>query len=199
MFDQKPSGPRGIFAKATSAHQDPRTLELLALKRELDLTPLQRTVHIGTFGFPSSLVPYHHGSGSILARGDHSFKIRIFDGVLFGLHCKPLHCRIERGALRDSPGKEHPAPFQAKIVVQIRGHMFLHNVNKRSLPLLLAVARPRWLGRHIEFAFFPVFLKFHISSLCAAFSSRAPWLLSSIATPFLEFSRSVQGFSSAQS
>ena len=83
-------------------------------------------------------------------------KFGILDGMIFHLHREALHGRIERGALRHGPGEKYAAPFQTKIIMQVRGHVFLHNVSKRLFPLMLGFVRTRRLRCCIEPALLPV-------------------------------------------
>src|ERR1017187_247394 len=186
MLDQKPSGSSRILTKASRADQDPQTLEFFPLKCELNLSILQRFVHIGSFRLPGSLVPQHHYSRSIFAGRDYSLKFGILDGMIFRLHREALYRRIERGTFRDCPREENTAPLQTKIVMQMRGDVLLHNVNQRVISLLLHIACAARLWCRAEVTLLAVLFEFHmklaqIRCLISKKASRSGFAFASVA------------------
>src|ERR1035441_5419867 len=128
LLDEQPVG-FGLGAAGAAMHADerPLSLELRAVKDELQRARAQAGVNVGVGGLrlPRALVPDHHGAAAVLALGDDAFEAAVLHGVVFDLHGEALVGDDVAGALGDGPGFEHAVPAQSEVVVQMRSGMLL--------------------------------------------------------------------------
>src|ERR1700730_16834096 len=82
VLDQQPGGSSRVAPVPTSADQDPRAPELLAVESELQIALLQRSRYVLLVRRPSSLIPQHHRTSSVLTCGDHALEARVLDRVI---------------------------------------------------------------------------------------------------------------------
>ena len=112
-------------APSAGAHQHPRSFELVAVERELQVALLQRRIDIVDFRRPGALVPQHHDAGAVAFRDD-SFERAVLDRMILDVHRQPLRLRIERRSLRHRPRQQHAVVLEPEVVVQVAGEMLLH-------------------------------------------------------------------------
>ena len=74
---------------------------------------------------PGSVVPDHDGAAAVFAFGDRAFELAVLQRMVFDLDGQALFRRIEAGAFWDGPAYEDAVHFEAEIVVQARGVVFL--------------------------------------------------------------------------
>ena len=67
---------------------------------------------------------------SVLTLWNHSAEVSIGKGMILNLDGQALHRRVHGRLLRHRPTLEHAFRFQAKIVVQTGGMMFLHDKDR---------------------------------------------------------------------
>ena len=77
--------------------------------------------------------------------------------MIFNLHGEPLVSRIERGSFWDGPGLQNSIEFQAKIIMQARGAVHLHD---EAMTRFLLKLRGR-LGSGLKTALAFVFIERH--------------------------------------
>lgn len=133
MLDEEPVLLAAATVTAPGPHQHPRSFQLLAMERKFQIAFLQRLVDMGYLGCPSAAIPQHHRCAAVLWFRNDAFKITVLNRMILDTSCEAFHGGIERRTLRNSPGKQHSAPFQSKIIVQVGGLVFLHNVQKVTL------------------------------------------------------------------
>ena len=131
VLDQQPAGFRSA-AEASRADQRPRALQLVAVEGELQITLAQGGVHVRHLRCPGAAVPQHHDAGAVSLR-DHALEGPVGEGVILGLHRQPLVGRVDGWPLGNGPRQQHAVPFEAQVVVQVRGEVLLHGKEQRPL------------------------------------------------------------------
>ncbi|MHC2386025.1 hypothetical protein ACVIHB_000841 [Bradyrhizobium liaoningense] len=146
MLDQEPVGALAAGAVVAHAHQDPASMQLLAVQGELQIALLEAGFRI--IRFPRAAVPQHHRAAAILPFRNRAFEIAIVERMVFHLDRQPLVVRIEGGSFRHRPGLEHAVEFEPEIVVQAAGVVLLDH----EAPLLRwrDCGFARWLRRLSE-------------------------------------------------
>ena len=72
-------------------------------------------------------VPKHDGAGAIVAGGNGAFEFAIIDGVIFDFDGEPAVAVFRGKTFGHGPGFQDAVHFEAEIVVQAGGIMFLHD------------------------------------------------------------------------
>src|SRR5215469_1361899 len=102
MLNQKPWFRLLAFVAARS-DQNPGTPQLPAMESEFEFPFSQRSAHILGVRRPITLVPDHYRAASILTLRNYTFKVSVLSRMIFHLHRKPFHRRIERRPLGKRP------------------------------------------------------------------------------------------------
>ena len=111
-------------AAALRAHQGPAAAQLVTVQVEQQLAALEagaRLVHL----LPRAAVPHDDRAGPVVALRDHSLEIGVLERMVLDHDRHALFLRIERGAARNRPGREHALHFEAEVVVQAAGSVLL--------------------------------------------------------------------------
>src|SRR5215471_6954542 len=128
MLDQQPASALAIELGASHAHQHPAALEPLSVEREFQLALAQgfgrrqRTLDV-----PVAAIPQLHCATTVLSLGDISFEIPVVERVILHLDREALVVWIEGWAFCHRPGLKDAVEFEAQIVMQATGSMFLNN------------------------------------------------------------------------
>ena len=109
---------------AAGPHQHPRSFQLVAVQRELQVALLQRRIHVVDFRRPRAAVPEHHDAGAVAFRDD-AFELAVVERMILDVHREPLGLRIERRALRHRPRQQHAVVLEPEVVVQVAGEVLL--------------------------------------------------------------------------
>ena len=109
---------------AAGPHEHPRSLQLVAVQRELQVALLQRRVDVVDFGRPRAAVPEHHDAGAV-AFGNDALELAVLERMILDVHRQPLGLRIERRPLRHRPRQQHAVVLEPEVVVQVAGEMLL--------------------------------------------------------------------------
>ncbi len=125
MLDQQPLWFSRVAAGRT--HQHPAPLQFFAGESEFDFTRAVCRLGIAVFGNPVAAVPDHDGAAAVLALGNGSFEVGVFDRVIFDLDRQTFLRGVEAGTLGDRPAFERAAHLQAKVVMQVAGGVLLHD------------------------------------------------------------------------
>ena len=162
MLDEEP-GRLLRRAPAFRPHENPRALELLALKGELQVALRERRIHVGSLRCPRAPVPDHHRAAAVFAGRDDSFKGRVFPRVVLDVGGHAFDGRIDRRSLRNGPRKEHAGPFEPEVVVEGRRPVLLDDVGESPArrAALRGSLRSCGLLRHAEAALSAIFLEGH--------------------------------------
>src|SRR5437588_10491004 len=129
------------------------------MESEFQISFTKSSVDIGNFGSPGASIPKHDGAASIFAFRNYAFERAVVEWMIFYLRREALYGRIERRPLGHGPGQEHAAPLQAKIVVQIRGCMFLDDVQQVGFRGGLRLGSTARFRRDFEISFLLIFLE----------------------------------------
>ena len=126
MLDQQPVRPLATLTVVADPHQHEAALQPLSFKGKLEValgeSLLGRPV---AFRLPVAAVPEHDRAAAILAFGNRAFEVTIVQRVVFHLHGQALVLGIERRSLGHSPGLEDAVEFEAQVIMEPRGVMFL--------------------------------------------------------------------------
>ena len=76
-------------------------------------------------GFERAAVPDHDGAAAVLALGDGAFEIDVGDGMILDVDGEAAVAFFVGHALRHGPGFEGAADFEAEVVVEAGGGVFL--------------------------------------------------------------------------
>ncbi len=127
LFDEQPV-VLTFFSEAVALHayERPVAVQLLTVKDEFQLSRAQAFVDVG-HRLPRPLIPHHHRAPAILSLGDRAFEAAVFDGMVFHLDGQTLVRNYIAGAFRDGPALQNAAPAKAKVVMQARGRVLLHD------------------------------------------------------------------------
>src|SRR5215472_4151824 len=79
--------------------------------------------------------------------------------MIFDLRGQPLCRGIERWPFGDGPGKQKATPFETKIIMQVRGLMFLNHELEIALRRSISRMPPLGLLRHFKIPLAPVLLQ----------------------------------------
>ncbi len=123
----------------------PATLEFLTVKLEVELALLQAFVRIADRR-PRAPIPNDDGAAAVFAFGDRSFKIGVFQRVVFDGDREPLFAGDQARAPSHRPTLQNAVQRQAEIVVQ-PGRVVL--LNDEDVAHLVRRA-PSRLGRRRE-------------------------------------------------
>ena len=126
LVQQEPlllAGPVGV-----PSHQDQPAAEFVTVHVGVQLA--RRDGGGGVIGgvrFPGSAVPDDDVTAAVLAGRDHPFEVQVLDRVVFDVHGRALHGRVQRRSPGDGPAHEHAADFEPEVVVQPAGSVQLHH------------------------------------------------------------------------
>src|SRR5260370_33755467 len=115
MIDEQPTGAFRAAEAGLGTNQDPRSTKLFSMESEFKISVTKSSVDIRNFGSPSTSIPEHDGTASILAFRNYAFERAIIERMIFHLRGEALHRRIERRSLGHSPGQQHAAPLEAEV------------------------------------------------------------------------------------
>src|SRR5690606_33240314 len=101
-------------------------LHALALEHEFEVALLEALMRVAD-RFPGALVPEHHRAAAILALGDGSFEVAIVERMVLDADGEALVGGVGGGPLGHGPALEYAIEFQAEIVVETGGVVFLHD------------------------------------------------------------------------
>ena len=127
MFDEEPAAiavPTRAGIPPAGAHEHPRSLQLVAVERELEIALLQRGVDVVGLRRPRADVPQHDDAGAV-AFGNHALEFAVRDRMILGHHREPLRLRIERRPFRNGPRQEDAVVLEPEVVVEMAGEMLL--------------------------------------------------------------------------
>src|SRR5262245_38484123 len=128
--------------------------ELLAVELELEVTFAETTERISQ-RCPRAAVPDEHGAAAVLALRDDSLEPAVFDGMVLDLHGEPFLGGVETRSLRDGPALQDSIHLEAKIVMEPRGGVLLHD-EAQLAALRAASCGTRGLGGAAKVALSPV-------------------------------------------
>ena len=77
-------------------------------------------------------VPDGDLAAAVLRLGDGALERAVFERVVLGLHGEPVHVGLERRALGDGPGHQHPGVLEAEVPVQAGGVVLLDHEHRRA-------------------------------------------------------------------
>lgn len=119
---------------AATLHEDqrPRTVQLLAMQSELQISACNL---VEAIFLPDELkhasIPQHDASCAIVALRDIALKIAIAEWMILHHGREVFLRRIERWALWHGPRFQRACDLQAKVVVEVRGVVPLHEESPR--------------------------------------------------------------------
>ena len=120
-FDQQ---PLLLLARQMGAKQAPAAAELFALQFETQAPAF--VVFPGVaFGQPQAPVPDDHVTGAVVPLGNVAFETGVVQRVILDVHGQAFHAGIEGWPLGNRPAFQGAIEFQAKVVVQVAGVVFL--------------------------------------------------------------------------
>src|SRR5260370_28150866 len=128
MIDEQPTGAFRAAEAGLGTNQDPRSTKLFSMESEFQISVTKSSVDIRNFGSPSTSIPEHDGTASILAFRNYAFERAVVERMIFHLRSQSFYGRIERRSLGHGPGQKHAAPLQPEVVMQIRRCMFVNDV-----------------------------------------------------------------------
>ena len=117
LLDQHPLFRGVAAALALEAEQVPGAAQLVAAQLEVELAaahPLLRILE----RHPQAAVPDDHGTGAVVAFGDHALEVGVLDRMVLDFHRQALLVDVVRRPLRHGPRQQHAAEFEAEVVVQ---------------------------------------------------------------------------------
>ena len=83
-------------------HEHPTAAELFAVEVEFKLAVFQAGVRVAD-GRPRAAVPYDHLAGTVLAVGDLTLKLGVFNWMVLDFDRQTLLAGVERRAFGDCP------------------------------------------------------------------------------------------------
>ena len=123
LLDQQPVLP--LLARlALHAHEMPAAAELLPVQFEFQMALGIAFVGV-THRRPGAAIPDDDGAAAIFALGDRALEIAIGERVVLHMHGEPLVARHQARAPCHRPAFQDTIHFQAQVVVQARGIVFL--------------------------------------------------------------------------
>ena len=164
VLDEEPRGPCLARPVTARADEGPRTAQLPAVQRELELAPAQGLVHVGHLRLPAPAVPDHDRAAAVLAARDDALEAGVVERMIFGRHRETLDRGIERGPLRDGPRQEHAVPLEAEVVVEPGRAVLLDHVRERFPPAPALGPRAGRLRRDAEASLRAIPLKRHAAA-----------------------------------
>ena len=125
VLDQEPF-VLGAGSAVFDADQNEAAAEFFAEELELEVAFGQAFVdaHVA-FGRVRAFVPDDHFAAAVFAFGDGAFEFAVVVGVIFDLHCQAFVGGIHRRTFGDRPGFQDAIEFEAQIVVEAGGGVFL--------------------------------------------------------------------------
>src|ERR1700704_137305 len=104
--------------------------QLLALEHHVDLAASELLVRWeAILRLVCSRVPYHHSSCAVLAGGNHTLELGIFEGMVLRTYGQTLLGRVHRRPLGDRPRCQYAIDRQPEIIVQPTRVMLLNDKN----------------------------------------------------------------------
>src|SRR5277367_2064631 len=110
----------------------PSAVEFLPFKLEFEMALLQASVWIAD-GRPHAPIPDDNRTPAILALGDRSFEIGIFERVVLDGDREALFARDQARAAGHRPALEHAVERQPEIVMEPGSVVFLDNEDIAAL------------------------------------------------------------------
>jgi hypothetical protein len=166
MLDEQPRSIATTGPFAFGPHEHPGSLQLVAIERELEVTFLERRIHVVNFGRPRAAVPQHHDAGAVPG-GNHALERAVLDWMILNHHGEALGRRIERRTFRHRPRQQHTVVLEPEVIMKMAGQMFLDAEEAGFGPLRLLRALGGELGiasgfgAFLEVALRAVFFKRH--------------------------------------
>ena len=137
-------------------HQMPAPFQLVAVQRKVEFALGVAPVRIAV-GDPAPAIPDHHRAAAVLALRDRAFESVVLDRMIFDVHGEPLFAGHQARTARHRPALHHAIEFEAQIVMQPRGRMFLDH---KGIAAALDLPAARLCG-DIEAALCTIFFERH--------------------------------------
>ena len=126
VLDQQPVAALAAEAIGLQPHQDPTPFKTLAGQGKFEVAALQGIFgSLAPLGSPVTPVPQLHRAAAILPLGYGPLEVAIVERMILDLDRQPLVGGIDGRPPGHRPGLEHSAEFEAQIIVQMAGRMFL--------------------------------------------------------------------------
>ena len=127
------------------------------MKREIEFTPINAFGHSSRFSsgwqdLECATIPDQDVTCSVLAFGDLAFEVRVAEGMILDVDGQPSLARFHRRAFGDGPAFKYTVGFQSKIIMQVRGVVFLHHEDWLALFVPAILAR-FWSLAEVAFCF----------------------------------------------
>src|SRR5262249_24228805 len=164
MLDQQPASPFTAAPRsresAARTNEHPRSLQLVAVQSELEISLCERRIDIVFLRRPRSAIPQHDDARAVPLRDD-PLELAVIERMIFDVHGQPFGLGIKRRPFRHGPREKHAFVLEAEVVMELRGEMLLDA--EEQLARLFPGLRDRAgrLGCFLEVALPPIFLEGH--------------------------------------
>src|SRR5258708_12429098 len=120
----------GMIRTFSCLDQREAPAQLLALEHHVDLAASELLVRWeAILRLVCSRVPSHHSSCAVLAGGNHTLELGIFEGMVLRTYGQTLLGRVHRRPLGDRPRCQYAIDRQPEIIVQPTRVMLLNDKN----------------------------------------------------------------------
>ncbi len=109
-------------------------------------------------GHPGSLVPDDYGPGTVGTLGNIAFELRIVQGMVFDMDGQAFFGRIKTRSAGNGPAPQHAVVFEAQVIVQPPGIVFVNDKKTANGFRLSSAALPfaRRLAGLLEVTLVPI-------------------------------------------
>src|SRR6187455_43183 len=133
MFNQQPASAvaAAVAAIAPRPYEDPRSLELVPVERELQIALVERLLDVVDLRRPRARVPEHDDTRAV-SLGNHTLERSVLEWMILDVHRQTLGLWIERRAFWHRPREQHPVVLEAEVVVEMAGQVLLDAEEERG-------------------------------------------------------------------
>ncbi|MNZ55952.1 hypothetical protein D3C78_738880 [compost metagenome] len=149
--------PLLFFAIQVGAKQVPHPGQLLALQTKAQLALGVSLTGI-SFRLPDATVPDDDITGAVMPFGYAALEVGVVERVVLDMHRQAADLRVKRWSFGDCPAFQGAIEFQAKVIVQVAGVVFLDAV-LQGVRVFAAGRFAQGFGCGVEVTFALVFLQ----------------------------------------